>query len=42
LPPRDEDDSTPLRVTAKGVEVLVADATRASKPLVIRLKPKET
>jgi hypothetical protein len=42
LPPRDEDDSTPLRVTAKGVEVLVADATRASKPLVIRLEPKET
>jgi hypothetical protein len=42
LPPRDDGDSTSLRVTAKGVEVLVADATRAAKPLEIRLEPKET
>jgi hypothetical protein len=42
LPPRDDDDSTSLRVTAKGVKVLVADATRAAKPLEIRIEPKET
>jgi hypothetical protein len=42
LPPRDDGDAAALRVTAKGVEVLVADAVRAAKPLEIRLEPKET
>lgn len=41
LPPRDKRDMTALTVTAKGMQVLVANATRAAQPLVIRLDPKE-
>jgi hypothetical protein len=41
LPPRDKRDATALTVTAKGIQVLVANATRAPKPLVIRIDPKE-
>jgi Carboxypeptidase regulatory-like domain len=41
LPPRDKRDATALTVTAKGIQVLVANATRAAKPLVIRIDPKE-